>query len=169
MDNRIIESQDCHVTNPTSGRGENEPGILVWKFVAMAILFCLATLSCKMFHRTFVIFSDRQGFQVGSLSHMINVKASGYHELPEFPEVAPDPSVRDVEVRTITLKKKGEGNLLNPFTPDNVKSKIDRFFKITNWVQLRNEQHYSKVLRLSLGRLGDHFLCFFTLNLCLPE
>ena len=42
--------------------------------------------------------SDRQGFQVGSLSHMINLKAGGYQELPEFPEAAPDPSVRDVEV-----------------------------------------------------------------------
>lgn len=42
--------------------------------------------------------SDRQGFQVGSLSHMINLKAGGYQELPEFPEVAPDPSVRNVEV-----------------------------------------------------------------------
>lgn len=45
-----------------------------------------------------VCVSDRQGFQVGSLSHMINLKASGYQELPEFPEDAPDPSVRNVEV-----------------------------------------------------------------------
>lgn len=29
---------------------------------------------------------------------MINLKAGGYQELPEFPEVAPDPSVRNVEV-----------------------------------------------------------------------
>lgn len=29
---------------------------------------------------------------------MINLKASGYQELPEFPEDAPDPSVRNVEV-----------------------------------------------------------------------
>ena len=43
-------------------------------------------------------FSDRQGFQVGSLSHMMNLKANGYQELPQFPEVAPDPSVRNVEV-----------------------------------------------------------------------
>ena len=42
--------------------------------------------------------SDRQGFQVGSLSHMINLKASGYQELPQFPELAPDASVRNVEV-----------------------------------------------------------------------
>lgn len=45
-----------------------------------------------------VFVPDRQGFQVGSLSHMVNLKAGGYHELPEFPQVAPDPSVRNVEV-----------------------------------------------------------------------
>lgn len=44
------------------------------------------------------LISERQGFQVGSLSHMINLKASGYQELPQYPEVAPDPSVRNVEV-----------------------------------------------------------------------
>lgn len=46
---------------------------------------------------------DRQGFQVGSLSHMINLKAGGYQELPEFPEVAPDPSVRNVEVSLFVI------------------------------------------------------------------
>lgn len=44
------------------------------------------------------VFKERQGFQVGSLSHMINLKANGYQELPQYPEVAPDPSVRNVEV-----------------------------------------------------------------------
>lgn len=29
---------------------------------------------------------------------MMNLKANGYQELPQFPEVAPDPSVRNVEV-----------------------------------------------------------------------
>lgn len=29
---------------------------------------------------------------------MMNLKANGYQELPHFPEVAPDPSVRNVEV-----------------------------------------------------------------------
>jgi len=29
---------------------------------------------------------------------MINVKANGYQELPDWPEVPPDPSVRDVDV-----------------------------------------------------------------------
>lgn len=57
-------------------------------------LFFYENIAIEMFH----LFSDRQGFQVGSLSHMINLKASGYQELPPYPEVAPDPSVRNVEV-----------------------------------------------------------------------
>ncbi|PSN52889.1 hypothetical protein C0J52_02994 [Blattella germanica] len=42
-------------------------------------------------------FKDREQFQLGSLSHYINSRANGYHDLPPFPEVAPDPCVRDVE------------------------------------------------------------------------
>uniref|UniRef100_D3ZIF5 AP-3 complex subunit beta n=1 Tax=Rattus norvegicus TaxID=10116 RepID=D3ZIF5_RAT len=43
-------------------------------------------------------FKDRDHFQLGTLSHTLNVKASGYLELSNWPEVAPDPSVRNVEV-----------------------------------------------------------------------
>ncbi|RVE66090.1 hypothetical protein OJAV_G00123130 [Oryzias javanicus] len=43
-------------------------------------------------------FKDRDRFQLGTLSHSLNVKASGYHELSDWPSVAPDPSVRNVEV-----------------------------------------------------------------------
>ncbi|XP_074613568.1 AP-3 complex subunit beta-2-like [Acropora palmata] len=52
------------------------------------------------------VFKDRQGFQVGSLSHMINLKATGYQELPSYPEEAPDPSVREVEVLSFWEPKK---------------------------------------------------------------
>ncbi|XP_067056790.1 AP-3 complex subunit beta-1-like [Acropora muricata] len=52
------------------------------------------------------VFKDRQGFQVGSLSHMINLKATGYQELPSYPEEAPDPSVREVEVLSLWEPKK---------------------------------------------------------------
>ena len=34
----------------------------------------------------------------------------------------------------------------NPFTLNSTKSKIDIFSKITNWVELKNKQHNSKVL-----------------------
>ncbi|XP_033634375.1 AP-3 complex subunit beta-2-like isoform X1 [Asterias rubens] len=43
------------------------------------------------------VFKDRDHFQLGSLSHIINSKAMGYIELPNFPEELPDPSVRNVE------------------------------------------------------------------------
>ncbi|XP_053557352.1 AP-3 complex subunit beta-1 isoform X2 [Bombina bombina] len=43
-------------------------------------------------------FKDRDRFQLGTLSHTLNTKASGYLELSNWPEAAPDPSVRNVEV-----------------------------------------------------------------------
>lgn len=42
-------------------------------------------------------FKGREQFQLGSLSHYINARANGYHDLPAFPDVAPESSVRDVE------------------------------------------------------------------------
>ncbi|XP_071182884.1 AP-3 complex subunit beta-2 isoform X9 [Salvelinus alpinus] len=50
-------------------------------------------------------FKDRDHFQLGSLSHLLNAKAGGYQVLPDWPEAAPDPSVRNVEVKesVITL------------------------------------------------------------------
>ncbi|XP_040269715.1 AP-3 complex subunit beta-2 isoform X1 [Bufo bufo] len=44
-------------------------------------------------------FKDRDHFQLGSLSHLLNAKAVGYQELPDWPDDAPDPSVRNVEVK----------------------------------------------------------------------
>ncbi|KAK6188892.1 hypothetical protein SNE40_004974 [Patella caerulea] len=43
-------------------------------------------------------FKDRDHYQLGTLSHLLNIKCHGYQELPEWPEVAPDTSVRNVEV-----------------------------------------------------------------------
>uniref|UniRef100_A0A0K8S2E4 AP-3 complex subunit beta n=1 Tax=Crotalus horridus TaxID=35024 RepID=A0A0K8S2E4_CROHD len=42
-------------------------------------------------------FKDREHFQLGTLSYSLNMKASGYLELSNWPEIAPDPSVRNVE------------------------------------------------------------------------
>ncbi|XP_037548106.1 AP-3 complex subunit beta-1 [Nematolebias whitei] len=44
------------------------------------------------------VFKDRDRFQLGTLSHSLNVKAAGYQELSDWPAVAPDPTVRNVEV-----------------------------------------------------------------------
>uniref|UniRef100_T1J818 AP-3 complex subunit beta n=1 Tax=Strigamia maritima TaxID=126957 RepID=T1J818_STRMM len=45
------------------------------------------------------MFKDRDQYQLGSLSHYINAKAIGYNDLPDFPEVAPDTNVRNVEMQ----------------------------------------------------------------------
>ncbi|KAG1946447.1 AP-3 complex subunit beta-1-like isoform X1 [Pimephales promelas] len=43
-------------------------------------------------------FKDRDRFQLGTLSHSLNSHATGYLELSNWPSVAPDQSVRNVEV-----------------------------------------------------------------------
>ncbi|XP_062318752.1 AP-3 complex subunit beta-2 isoform X2 [Osmerus eperlanus] len=48
-------------------------------------------------------FKDRDHFQLGSLSHLLNTKAGGYQELSDWPDAAPDPSVRNVEVKESVL------------------------------------------------------------------
>ncbi|XP_046839120.1 AP-3 complex subunit beta-1-like [Xenia sp. Carnegie-2017] len=53
-------------------------------------------------------FKGHGEFIVGSLSHLINARASGYQELPEYPEVPPDPSVRNVEVEPLWEKSKSK-------------------------------------------------------------
>lgn len=55
-------------------------------------------------------FKDRDQYQLGTLSHIINTRTTGYQQLPDWPEVAPDPTVRNVEVvmpwpEKITAKK----------------------------------------------------------------
>jgi AP-3 complex subunit beta len=41
---------------------------------------------------------DQDQYQLGTLSHILNNKTTGYRDLPEWPEEAPDPSVRNVEL-----------------------------------------------------------------------
>lgn len=43
-------------------------------------------------------FKDREQFQLGTLSHILNTRATGYQELPDWPDVAPDSSVRNIEL-----------------------------------------------------------------------
>ncbi|XP_063229691.1 AP-3 complex subunit beta-2 [Bacillus rossius redtenbacheri] len=53
-------------------------------------------------------FKDREQFQLGSLSHYINARAMGYHDLPPFPEVVPDSGVRDVEMPAPVAEPRGK-------------------------------------------------------------
>ncbi|XP_058623652.1 AP-3 complex subunit beta-2 isoform X2 [Onychostoma macrolepis] len=57
-------------------------------------------------------FKDRDHFQLGSLSHLLNAKAGGYQELPDWPESAPDPSVRNVEQEEVIGTSEGRMGLL---------------------------------------------------------
>lgn len=41
------------------------------------------------------IILDREQFQLGSLSHFLNQRCRRYRDLPQFPEIAPDPSMRN--------------------------------------------------------------------------
>lgn len=52
-------------------------------------------------------FEDRDQYQLGTLSHILNNKTTGYKDLPEWPQEAPDPSVRNVEIPVpeVTTKK----------------------------------------------------------------
>ncbi|XP_064481144.1 AP-3 complex subunit beta-2-like [Ornithodoros turicata] len=46
-------------------------------------------------------FENRDQYQMGSLSQFISARASEYRDLPEFPDTAPDPSVRNVEAPAV--------------------------------------------------------------------
>ncbi|KAM6289530.1 AP-3 complex subunit beta-1 [Aegotheles albertisi] len=52
-------------------------------------------------------FKDRDHFQLGTLTHTLNSRATGYLELSDWPEVAPDPSVRNVDVAESTKEWTG--------------------------------------------------------------
>ncbi|XP_014851299.1 PREDICTED: AP-3 complex subunit beta-2 isoform X7 [Poecilia mexicana] len=72
-------------------------------------------------------FKDRDHFQLGSLSHLLNAKAGGYQELPDWPESAPDASVRNVEVKESvpewtkcsSREKRKEKKVEKPFYSDS--------------------------------------------------
>ncbi|NWZ58129.1 AP3B1 protein, partial [Haliaeetus albicilla] len=52
-------------------------------------------------------FKDRDHFQLGTLSHTLNSRATGYLELSDWPKVAPDPSVRNVDVAELAKEWTG--------------------------------------------------------------
>jgi len=72
---------------PPAGR-ENDP------LVSKARSIFLATKPAPV---TESKFKDRDVYQLGSMSHFLNARASGYRDLPDFPLEAPDPSLRNVE------------------------------------------------------------------------
>uniref|UniRef100_A0A4W5K3D1 AP-3 complex subunit beta n=1 Tax=Hucho hucho TaxID=62062 RepID=A0A4W5K3D1_9TELE len=71
-------------------------------------------------------YKDRDRYQLGTLSHTINTKASGYLELSDWPAVAPDQSVRNVEV--IEPVKEWAPSLWKTGKSKPAKSSDDKFY-----------------------------------------
>ncbi|XP_078531343.1 AP-3 complex subunit beta-1 isoform X2 [Lissotriton helveticus] len=78
-------------------------------------------------------FKDRDRFQLGTLSHTLNTKATAYLELSNWPEVAPDPSVRNVEViepvnewTAVVGKTKKKGKSADKFYSESEEDEDDK-------------------------------------------
>lgn len=80
-------------------------------------------------------------YQLGTLSHYLDMPCAGYRPLPPFPDVAPDPSVRDVASGTTRdardeyyrkekKDKKGKEKE-KPFYSDEESVQADGMFQIT--------------------------------------
>ena len=91
----------------------------------------------------FVDITDIDQYQLGTLSHLINARAHGYQELPEWPEVAPDPSVRNVsepvpvdvgEIRTRAGVGKKKTTDLKSFYSEDESTEEGESIAICLWV-----------------------------------
>ncbi len=82
--------------------------------------------------------SDRDQFQLATLSHLINNKAAGYQELSEWPEEAPDPSVRNVEVpmpwADTKTKEKKKPEKKKSFYSDEDTSSAGQSLHLPHWL-----------------------------------
>lgn len=55
-------------------------------------------------------YKDTDQFQLGTLSHALSMRVSGYSDIPDFPDQAPDPTVRNIEVISDTKSNDGNDN-----------------------------------------------------------
>lgn len=107
-----------------------------------------------------VYFSDRDRFQLGTLSHSLNIKATGYQELSDWPDVAPDQSVRNVEVIEQVRKLTSLAHTSPPLQFRCAKRKlfiisVDRMTHLTVSVWNTSIHHYSQTWFVWLQRLVD--------------
>lgn len=72
-------------------------------------------------------FRDTQ-FQLGTLSHYLNMSCIGYRPLPPFPELPPDPSVRDVPEVSNNYESKSGRYPLKKFSKEKKKHITDENF-----------------------------------------
>lgn len=83
-------------------------------------------------------YRDSDQFQLGTLSHAISARCSGYYDLPPFPTVAPDPAVRNVEVpRPAHPQPQSESRREHTSTTgkSSSKAKSDKFYSDDENVQ----------------------------------
>lgn len=70
---------------------------------------------------------------MGSLSHYINSRAFGYHDLPSFPEIPPDPSVRNIATTDVSpkvVKKQVTSNKKKSFYSDSDNSSPNEGYRL---------------------------------------
>uniref|UniRef100_A0A8C4IEA9 AP-3 complex subunit beta n=1 Tax=Dicentrarchus labrax TaxID=13489 RepID=A0A8C4IEA9_DICLA len=95
-------------------------------------------------------FKDRDRFQLGTLSHSINSKATGYQELSDWPAVAPDQSVRNVEVIEPVRNPSSSHTPYHSFTSylSNSSALLFLFYSIT-CIHTMSEAHFAVLVCFS--------------------
>ncbi|TWW75770.1 AP-3 complex subunit beta-2 [Takifugu flavidus] len=91
-------------------------------------------------------FKDRDHFQLGSLSHLLNAKAGGYQELPDWPETAPDPSVRNVEIQEVITTSEGRLGLLGDWR--EVFALLERVTTLTSVLHRRGADRFCSLYQV---------------------
>lgn len=76
----------------------------------------------------FIFCVDEEQLQLGSLSHYINTRAAGYHELPPFPEEAPNSSERAVLEPAPAIDSNAQDSLSPPPQAHKTKKKKKSFY-----------------------------------------
>uniref|UniRef100_A0A671LJN1 AP-3 complex subunit beta n=1 Tax=Sinocyclocheilus anshuiensis TaxID=1608454 RepID=A0A671LJN1_9TELE len=125
-------------------------------------------------------FKDRDRFQLGTLSHTLNSQASGYLELSDWPAVAPDQSVRNVEVvepvRLPCICLFFKDNVKNAGAPALSKSKPAKSNEKIRSTCLRIMQHnYSlnyylppQIIQKTLNIMTKYILIHIVLSISTP-
>lgn len=103
---------------------------------------------------------DREQFQLGSLSHFLNQRCRRYRDLPQFPEIPPDPSMRnttDVEEMNDDIQKiheteddeSEEGDFYSDDEEESEKDESDEE-KVWSCVSNGNELKQKGILKMDL-------------------
>ena len=73
----------------------------------------------------------------------VRVKQQAGHQNWLSNDGSPEISTECCRHALSSITTKSHQNDINPFTPDDAKSKIVKFSKITNWGKSKNKQHHS--------------------------